>query len=361
MLAQEEEQSEPIDRKQLLAEALGGVEEEGFDLSEDDDEEDYEVSPSDSDEVKNNEQRKVSSPETKSQTKPQEAEPLVVAPEGMSAEEQAEFEKLPAKTKHWVSKRYADFRRDYTQKTMELSRERNQIAQERGRYQYMQDLQQKHADRLARKKTGFADALNNALAWDHFIDEHGAAGLLQYVEAHGFDPEELIEARNGEAPRARNQEQTAAVPKEIQEKLSRFEQYFAQLSQAQQAQYFERTTSAFEKFKAETPLFRDPGTADRLERVMAPHVANLRARDPMGDPATWLQRAYAYALSDDPALAALVNGAQKLQKIEREQDRTRRALASSSATGGPGSGSLTRVPKDRRELIGAALEGRITL
>ena len=350
-----EEVVEKKDRRELIAEAMDGAhnvdfepEPEGFD--DEGTEEPRLESEGDEPEAK------APLEAGKGEDKAPVVEPeAILPPAELDEEAKKEFEQLSPALKKSFSKRFYDMRRDYTQKTMEL-------AQHRNRFQQLEQVTQAHAGRLARKGIRVEDAINNALAWDHFVEQEGANAALQWLEKHGYDPEELIEARDGgEAYSGRRQQ--AQLPPEVQREIEESRQFRQQLMQQQQSQTVGQIYSTIESFKASKPIFKDPSTAEQVEQAMTPIVKGLRESSPNTPHGELLERAYNYVVNGDERFRNLVNGAEKRKQIEAERDRSFRATraASSVAGNGPGSGSPSSVPKGRRNIIAAALDGRLTI
>lgn len=353
---QEEERVEEKSRREVIAEALEAA---GEDIQED---EDVEVSSFDGEEGEevSNDTEEQDSPAMDAKQVEEEAQPNiqgVLPPNDLNEEEKKEFEELAKKapkTAAKLAKRFYDYRRDYTQKTERAAET------ERRATPYLQEAA-KHEQRLARKQLSPQQVFANALAWDHFIDEQGVNALVQFVESHGFDVQELAEAvESGQAFTKSSEE--AQIPRHIQEKIDRLERFEQQYTQAQQSQQVEQTFSALNQFKASKPLFKDPATAEQLEAAMAPLVRGFRASNPSTPPLELLEKAYNYVVNGDERFRPLLDGVEKKKTIEAERDRSSRALAASSVRGsGPGSGTPSSVPKGRRAQIAAALDGRLTI
>jgi hypothetical protein len=289
-----------------------------------------------------------------------EKEPKVLGilpPAELDAEAKKEFEEL-AKANPELARKYSsrfyDMRRDYTAKTTEL-------AQHRQKYQQLDQISQAHAGRLARKGVTVEQAISNALAWDDFIEQQGANAALQWLEKHGLDPEELIEARDsGEAYSSRQQQ--TQLPPEVARELEESRRFREQWTQQQHSQVVDSAFSAITQFKANKPVFMDPSTGDQIEAAMAPIVNGLRMQNPNTPPSELLERAYSYVMKGDDRFQALADGANQRQKVQAERDRTTRARQATSHGGsGPGAGSPTTVPKGRKAQLAAALDGRLSM
>lgn len=345
---------EKKDRRSVIAEALESS--GGFESEEASSDEELDFSTEgDREEAKDS--REATPAKKQPQVGDKEEIPAILPPAELDPEAKRDFEEL-ARTKPELarkfSKRYYDMRRDYTSKTMEL-------AQVRQRYQQLDQVSQAHANRLARKGVSVEQAISNALAWDHFLEEQGPNAALQWLEKHGYDPEELIEARdNGQAHSGRQAQ--AQIPAELQRELEESRRFRQRLIQQQQAQVVNGVYGTVESFKRSKPIFADPSTAEQIEQAMAPVVIGLASANPGTPHAQLLERAYNMVVNSDERFRALVNSAEKRKTIEAERDRSHRARAASSIAGsGPGTGSPTSIPKGRRNIIAAALDGRLTV
>ena len=358
MSESEEAVEEKKDRKELIAEALAGEHNEvDFDpepepvVDEPVSEATEEISASEEEQPKEVE----AAPEVEASEDevPVEAPEIILPPAELDESAKAEFAEWSPAAQKAFNKRFMDMRRDYTAKTTEL-------AQQRQKYQGLDETFTKHTDRLARKGVTIDQAVNNALAWDHFVETEGANAALQWLEAHGYDPEELIEARDSGEAYSNKQ---ARLPDEVQKELDESRRFRQQIQQEQQQAQANEIYQAVEAFKASKPIMSDPSTAEQVSQAMTPVVQGLRQANPQAPHSELLERAYNYVINGDERFRALVNGAEKRKQIEAERERTQKATraASSVAGNGPGSGSPSSVPKGRRNIIAAALDGRLTL
>jgi len=349
----------PKDRKAILAEALDGAHDTvDFEASIEDDSDPEGIEASaevDKGSETPDKPANSSKPVEKVEGKAGEQPEIILAPAEFDEKAKKEFEGLPPEIKRTVSKRFYDMRRDYTAKTMEL-------AQHRAKYQQLEQVSKAHEGRLARKGVSVEQAISNALAWDHFVEEQGANAALQWLEKHGFDPEELIEARDGGQAYSGRQQQ-AQIPTEIQRELEESRQFRQMFAQQAQGQMVAQVHSTLDQFRASKPIFRDPSTAEQIESAMTPIVKGLRSANPTASHGELLERAYNYVVNGDERFRNLVNGAEKRRTIEAQRDHSQRAIRAASSVGstGPGSGSPVSIPKGRRNIIAAALDNRLTL
>lgn len=345
------------DRKSIIAEA---IEEQGDDSFEEDEEE-LEVSTEEVSEdvpvVADVEPEPTPELEGDSALAPEAvvAEPpqMIAAPAEFTEEEKADFAQMPPSIQAKVSKRFYDMRRDYTMKTQEA-------AEIRKRATGLIDAASTHVDRLAQKRIRVEDAVSHALAWDKAMDEDPVGTAAQWLESYGVDAEEILEYRGGQRNGYQNGRNAYQIPPEIQQELDEGRQFRQQIVQQQQSAQADQVFSAIETFKAEKPIFKDPGTGAQIEQAMAPIVKALKEQNGGTPPQQILETAYNYVVNGNPEFRALLDGAEKRKQIVQESERAERATrASSSVTGSPGAGSPASVPKDRRELIEAAMAGRI--
>ena len=265
-----------------------------------------------------------------------------IAPPGeMSPEERALFSQLSPEMQRFLSRRSLETRTTLTRKTQELAeRERENSG--------ITEVVRPHREEYARRGISVPDLVRRSIAWDQAFKENPIQAARDYLDSYGIDPSELV---NG-APAAEQQPRDASgryLTREEAERLAdeRVKREFDLRAQEVSTQ---NLFQAIQKFQESKPLFKDEGTAQQLEAVMAEKVARLRALDPSTPPEKLLEEAYQDVVTKVEPFKSLHERLNAKPQVERSKAEGLRARqASRSISGGPGSGSPTRKASDMRE------------
>lgn len=252
----------------------------------------------------------------------------VLAPQDMTAAERAAFEKADPALQSYLSRRALEIR----QKIGEQSQQWKQIQEELGP---VAPVVKQYASHMLKRGKNVGEVVENSIKWDMHIESNPVAGLLDYCEAWGVDPTELVEARGAagqqrQPAQAQSQEPVdieAAIEAGIQKRLQAEAQKNAVTSATAEVQSWIKTK----------PHFSDPGTAAQLEEALAPVVRALRASDPTAKTAALLDEALEIVLRREQfsPLRAQIEARAAAERTKAEAEEALRS--SRSISGGPGS------------------------
>jgi hypothetical protein len=278
-------------------------------------------------------------------TQSQEVE-AILPPADMTAEEKANWSKLPSDAQKYLARRAYEMRSSFTRKAQEIGAREREL---NGILEAVSPVQ----DEYIRSGVSTADVVRRAIAWDKAFKTDPISAARQYLDSYGIDPSELL---NGEP--IQQQQQGNFSPDEIREQIR--QEMLSEFQRREQEQTVHNNYNVVQQFLGSKPLFRDPGTAEQLEAAMAPIVAGLRQSNPELNVNQILEQAYNYVTKGDPQFSSLQ---QKLE-AKAEADRTRaeaeKAMhASRSISGGPGSGTPQRKIKDLRENLRLRYRGAL--
>lgn len=257
----------------------------------------------------------------------------IVAPAQMNAEEKAAFEKADPKLKSYLSRRATEDR-------AALSREFQKLRDMgKGVERYVNAVKP-HQDYLAKHKVDPVMALENAIAWDKAMKQDKNAAAKQWLEANGVDPYALIDDDAPENRSAANQEGSQVyTPEQINELVQQQVNNILGEKEAQQQymQSSQKAANVFKSFAEDSPLFKDPGTAERVKAGMAPLLAHFdqNGMPPGVDEKRAFELAYQTALNNDPELKRALDAYNQASVAEQAKQRSQQARqASSSISGG---------------------------
>lgn len=262
-------------------------------------------------------------------TEPQ-PKPVVLAPNDMNAAEKAAFEKADPALQGYLSRRAYEMRRqlgEHGEKFKQLSEQLGPVSQ----------VVKDHSAHMLKRGKNIAEVVDTAVRWDMHLEQDPVTGLLDYCEAWGVSPDELVQAAQGRGARpaqqqAQQQQQAPDVEKLIAQHMERERQKDA----------VQKGAAAVQSWTASKPHFADPGTATQLEAAMSPIVAALRQSDPTAEPTALLETALDIVLKREQ-FAPLRAAIEAREQAERTRTEAAKALQSSrSISGGPG-GTAPRV------------------
>lgn len=268
----------------------------------------------------------------------------ILAPADMSAEERAEFAKLPPAAQKYVSRRAYETRTNYTKKTEAVAARERELEQMAGIN--LSGLR----DEYARHNIALPTVIENAVAWDRAFRQDPQQAAVEFLKAWGIEPGTL--ATSGQ-PQTSGMSQ-ADIDRIVEERVTRA------LDTERQNFHVQSMHSAVESFKKDKPFFRDPGTAAQFEQSMSRFVKVLIDENPSRPTADVLEEAYRKTIASEPQYAELqqkFDGRAAAEKAKAEADRA--IAASRSVSGGPGSGTPSIKPKNLREALRLGINGQL--
>lgn len=274
--------------------------------------------------------------------KGQVTEPTILPPQGMTAEEQAAFNKLDNQSKAFISRRMHQMTSDYTRKTQELGEQRKQVTG-------IMSAIEPHADHIRRSGADVGKIVESSIAWDKYFKEDPVSAAREFLDMHGVDPSELGDADYAPIPRQENG--NYLTPQEAERLFER------RLAEREQANRTHQVYNVINSFIEDKPLFKDPGTAQQLEAEMAPVVATIRHFNPNLSEVETLERAYNEVLDKSPRFAAVRQQQEAQQRAEKSRQEAEKARkASRSISGTPGAGATQTRHKSIRDSLRANLK-----
>lgn len=278
--------------------------------------------------------------------KASEEDEIIAPPGEMDEEGKKAFAQLPPGLKKFFSKRYHELRSDHTRKTQEASEIRK-------RYAALDEAVGQYADEYAREGIDVPTLVKRAIAWDRLQKQDPIEWARQTLAAAGVDPSELVEG-------AQPQSQHYAPQSPRDPRMDQVLGYIQNQEAKRQAEAIEQINQVVARFIQDKPFFKDPGTASRIEELMAPKIEALTIENPNASHLDRLEIAYKRVINENDDLRALAEQAEQRKKLQQEAAHSQRAFnAAASVTGGPGVGSPSYKPASLREAVALAMDGRL--
>jgi len=267
---------------------------------------------------------------------------MIAPPADMNAAEKQAFSKLTPEMQQYLSRRSYEQRADYSRKTMEASAKEKELSD------IYSVVTPALRDEYARQGIAVPDLVRRAVAWDKAFKTDRLGTAMEYLEAYGIHPSELLD---GQHQNGYQQESPEYLTREEAEALAD-ERIAKQFEQMQQSSIVENNYNVVQGFIQSKPLFKDIGTAAQLEAEMAPIVVGLRQSNPSAPVQEILETAYNYVTKGHPTFSALASQQSARSDSERLHAEAQKAKeASRSISGGPGTGSPKVKIKDSRESL----------
>ena len=308
------------------------------------------------------ETKKAESPKTFTQSSPSasqvtnKVEP-VIAPYNMDEKQAEEFYKLSPDLQNYILKRTYDLRSDYSKKTTELSeREKSFAAREREVSDLLSTVSGVKDD-YAKMGVSVPQIVQSAIAWDKAFKTNPQQAAIEFLAAQGLDIQELSKINPHQVQQA--PQNPGYLTREEAERLAD-ERFEKKIQQQMQEQSTRNAQNTIQSFISEKPFFKDPSTAEQLEVAMAPIVQGILGGDPSRSLKDALETAYNFVTTSDPRFAErnkLYNARLEAEAAEKEAQKA--LQASRSISGGPGSGSPSRVPKSVRDNLRMRMNGAL--
>lgn len=305
-------------------------------------------------------------------------------PANWSAEDKAKFKGLPADGQEFLLRRHSAMEADYTRKTQD-------IAAFRKDFEPVKQMFDPHKDDLAR--AGYTPA-TLVQAWYNVERElqagRGVGIVKSLVDGYKLDRQEVAKALGlvapsaapgvEQPPAATPETPVAAIPPELQARLSQHEQFISQIQRERQEQAAATQREQESRVMSTIDQFR--GAKDASGNLSHPHFAEVEdhmtrliiAARTSGSPVPALDELYDQAVWANPSTRAkaleATQAATQAQQAAAEAERTKEARAKaerarragSSVTGSPGQ-SATQAPRGadsiRAALLAAAEEHEV--
>jgi len=275
------------------------------------------------------------------ETRPAET---VLAPASMNAEERKIWETLPTEAKKFLSRREYETRSHLTRQSEGYSQKEREVSD------ILQAVTPEVRAEYTREGIALPDLVRRSIAWDKRVKE-GIDGALEFLEAHGYKPEQLANYKS-------EPEKPEYLTREEAEKLAE-EKFQKQFELQQQSLVVEQNANVLQSFIDSKPVFKgDPGTAAQVENAIAEEIEYLKFKGFQGSTAQLLDTAYERAIQNNPAFSSLraaplqAAPIAKPENIHEQMERVRAAKAASkSASGSLGSGSPAYKSNSLRESL----------
>lgn len=270
-------------------------------------------------------------------------------PVSWSADAKRKWASLPRELQEYVTGR----ERDLTQFGHSARRE-------------LADIEQAIAGRKetwARQGKTTGQVFRQFLSWDDHLMRNRESAILELAQAYGVSPQQLAQHMMKAAGhnQAQPQAQFARDPR-IDQLLAERQQEKAWVQQQRLGQaQSEAETWLNELDESGQPL--RPYVTE-LGEELSSLVAYMRNQDPAAPDRLLLDRAYAMALAGRPDLQAEIERqrqeSREMERMREQKERVNKARrAGSSITGAPTGTPGKVIPKDRRELIRAVMNGEL--
>lgn len=321
-------------------------------------------------------------PETKS---PETADdPLAKATAKWSEADRTMLRGLPAPAQEFVLRRQREADADYTRKTQEIAREREQLSGFRQQFEPVAQIFAPYRDQMAAR--GFTPE-SMIRAWHNveqrLVQGDGVNVVKGLVDGYRLDRQQVAHALGLTAPAADGQPapeapQHAQIPPELLQRLSAHEawimqqdQYRQAETQRQQQQSTARVMSDIEQFASATdkagaplhPHFRDvEEDMTRLVHAARASGGPVPSLSDLYDQAVWANTSTRQQMLDRERAAhqAQHTAAEETRRKEARAHAERSRRAGASVTGSPGNGSQApargRSNGSVRDDIAAAME-----
>lgn len=302
--------------------------------------------------------------------------PTTEPPANWSAEDKAKFKTLPPDGQDFLLRRHSAMEADYTRKTQD-------IAAFRKDFEPVKQMFDPHKEDLAR--AGYTPA-TLVQAWYNVERElqagRGVGIVKSLVDGYKLDRQEVARALGLVAPSAAPgvdsppapEGTSAALPPELQARLSQYDQFIAQQQRQQQEQQAATQREAQNRVMSTIDQFR--GAKDASGNLSHPHFEEVEdhmtrliiAARTSGSPVPPLDEIYEQAVWANPSTRAraleATRAAEQAQHAAAEAERTKEARAKaerarragSSVTGSPGTGqSAAQAPRGNDSIRAALL------
>jgi hypothetical protein len=305
------------------------------------------------------------------------AEPAATEPPAnWSAADKTAFKGMPPEAQTFLLNRHKAMEADYTKKTQAIAGFRND-------YEPVASLLAPHAEDMRRAGYTPATLIQSWMGVERDLQQgRGVHVVKSLVDGYKLDRAQIAQALGLNAPASAigteppaPAQPASAIPPELQQKLSQYDQFIAQQQRerAEQAARAQRETetrvmSTVEQFKGATDASGAPlhPHYDELEDDMVALLMAARARGQADPP---LDKLYETAVWANPStrqkLQESTSAAQEAQRKASEAEAAKQARAKaeqarragSSVTGAPNLGQSGRAaPGSLRDTIRAAME-----
>jgi hypothetical protein len=268
----------------------------------------------------------------------------VLAPASMNAEERKVWESLPVEAKKFLSRREYETRSHLSRQTEGFSQKEREVSD------ILQAVTPEVRAEYTREGIALPDLVRRSIAWDKRVKE-GIDGALEFLEAHGYKPEDLANHKSEpEKPQYLTREEALELARQ---------EFQQQNELQQQSSLAEQNAMALQSFINSKPVFKgDPGTAAQVENAIAEEIEYLKFKGFQGSTAELLEKSYERAIANNEALSSLraaplqAAPTAKPENIYEQMERVRLAKAASkSANGSLGSGSPAYKSNNLRESL----------
>lgn len=273
---------------------------------------------------------------------------IILPPASMNAQEKEAFKAASPELQKFLSRREYDLRSELSRKTEGLSSKEREVSDVLGA------VTPEIREEYTRQGIAIPDLVRRSIAWDKRVKE-GVDGGLEFLEAHGYTREKLLEHFNNseapqqEAPQYLTHEEAQRVAQEtFQENLRLHEESRLASENAQALQSYLDSQSVFKG---------DPGTAAQFEDAVAEEIEYLKFKGFNGSTTDLLTQAHERAINNNQSFSSLRAQAHpqqtaKPENIHQQMERVRLAKAASkSASGSLGSGSPAFKSNNLRESL----------
>jgi hypothetical protein len=248
---------------------------------------------------------------------------IAPAPQSMSSKDREAFYALPSESQQWLSDRVKEQESDYTKKTME-------VAEQRKYYEGIEQAIAPRRQQFAMNGMDVSTGLNQLFALSD-LAEKDPVGFSRLLLNNSGIPLSALTDTAGAEP---GNPQIA----EMQQRLSGFENHFAQQNQQQLEQQGQVVSSVIEDFANQHPFYSE------LEDDMVPIVVALKDSKPGLTNNQYLDMAYKMAAAANDNVSSKIEIDRKAQSDADRVAKAKKNAASARRAGGTNIQSTGSLP-----------------
>ncbi len=250
---------------------------------------------------------------------------IASAPQSMSSKDREAFYALPPDSQQWLSDRAKEQEADYTKKTME-------VAEQRKYYEGIEQVIAPRRQQFAMNGMDVSTGLNQIFTLSDFAgrDPVGFSRLL--LKNSGIPLSALTETDTAGAEPGNPQ------IAEMQQRLSGFENHFAQQNQQQLVQQGQVVSGVIEEFANQHPFYSE------LEDDMVPIIVALKDSKPGLTHNQYLDMAYKMVVAANDNVSSKIEIDRKAQADADRVAKAKKNAASARRAGGTNIQSTGSLP-----------------
>lgn len=291
------------------------------------------------------------------------ASPPIERPKSWSKEASESWSSLPRNVQELIFKRESEREKDYTSKTEQLAREREEFGRQQSLPASLYRTLEPHLQDFHLRGVDPHAWLNEVIAIDKMARQDKAAAARHLLQAWRLTPAQLAQAQAQGQNQAFNPQLQQVLNPVVQE-VQRLKQQLSEREKAEiqaRQQGINREVEAFKSAKGENGEPLRPHF-ETVSEDMAEYAERLSQANPQKSLGEVLQEAYDRAIWAHPEVRKQILEAEQKQKEEREREDAAKRVAdakkaSTSIVGSP-NGKTIPTGMTRREQIAAEIAAR---